>query len=250
MSGQYYYDRALTANYSQQQYGALPQTYQTPPTQQPTQSFRDHLRALPMFPLLTEAEAQAKQKVLQTSAELYSQQQPEPKLSAFDEVTLGLLDAGTGGVTNVRKMENTMIRVAAGSTASLAAGLNTVVLTRWAYIPDDSGRETRGVVLVDVIQCRSSVPWAFKNNPAYVKAGSSASEAVTLIVFGKDVKIKGDKMWSKKLTTKDVDEVLLVQGKGSQSRMEPLTSVQVTVSPIEFAEALKRFENGWKVPRL
>lgn len=243
-----------------QQYDESPQYEQaatvpqpSPAGQLPLRSFKDYLRALPMFPLLTENEAKAKQKTANAGADLYNTIQPEPQLTGFQKLTLQLVDATAGGgLMNVRKMENGMTKFVATSTTNLATDGNPVTLTRWSYMPDDTGKNTAGIVMVDVLQCRrsKSLNLGMSFNSAYVKGASAGSETVMLMVLGKNIKIKGDKMWNKNMSSKDVDEVLLVLDKGSTLQMEPLMTVQVTMSLVEFAEAAKRFEHGWKVPRL
>ncbi|KAJ9655142.1 hypothetical protein H2198_005917 [Neophaeococcomyces mojaviensis] len=227
-----------------QSYNAPPaQNYNAPSAQQ---SFRQHLASLPMFPLYTHHEEEARQNALHQSAQLLGQQQPEPQLNMAEKATLGFMDATTGGLMNVRKLENNLLKVAAGSVAMTAKEAFTLVLTRWAVIANNAGASGNSpTIMVDVLEARGMM----KSNAVNLKTNA---ESVKLSLLGKTgVKVKGSKTWTKNWNTKPVDSLAVVYEKGgAEVPMEVVATVQRGISPAAYAELLKRFEHGWHVPRV
>jgi hypothetical protein len=197
----------------------------------PPPSKHARLEVLPMFPLESaEAEA-ARQKNIAYSDWFKSQVQTGPKLTAADKAGLAVLNATGAGIMNVRKIENSGMKLAAASSAMMAVETGTAVLTRWT-LSDQS-------ILVDVLENRAMGAVVY-----YVKA----SRATSVKCRGKHVaKLKDGGSFTKTWNTTPVDNVAFLEN-GGEVEMEQVLRLERGIGPAEMDELRKAFLKQWNVP--
>lgn len=199
-----------------------------------------HLSHIPLFPLYSQSQLDALNKIQHLKERKLSHVPPPQKVKTRDKILMTAMSHLSGGANplSVKKWESRLQGAGAITMQKSMEQTHFLVFTRWA-IP-----ESKEIWFVDVLEWRSGNKCA--GAQVYLKTGKIAS----VKALGEVIKDrKANKTWTKRFMNWDCCEAVSFVGEDrGEVPMEIVARIQRPCAGVEARESLKAFDKQWIVP--